>query len=172
MSDYFASQIASGKALDTLLGSKDSSGKPVSDGAALLSFASQYQFYAEATGSGGKPAANVATPQDIVARSSQAGRLNSEYVDGIVSGKALRDKLAGGEDIGTAPVLDRYARSRRGDIAARSFGVDWLNRALLDDRMPTDFLRGAGLLAMSGIGPLRRFAMRQGLMPGADGAFG
>ncbi|MGI3776785.1 MAG: type III effector HrpK domain-containing protein [Janthinobacterium lividum] len=102
VSDHFGSQIASGKALDTLLGSKDSSGKPVSDGAALLSFASQYQFYAEATGTGGKPAANVPTPQDIVARSSQAGRLNSEYVDGIVSGKALRDKLAGGEDIGTA----------------------------------------------------------------------
>ncbi len=98
--------------------------------------------------------------------------LNLSLRDAAVLVDVLSDARRGGEDIGTAPVLDRYARSRRGDIAARSFGVDWLNRALLDDRMPTDFLRGAGLLAMSGIGPLRRFAMRQGLMPGADGAFG
>jgi hypothetical protein len=102
MGDYFSSQITSGKALDGLLGSKDSSGKPLSDGAALLSFASQYQLYAEALGTDGKPTANAPSPQDIVAHSSQAARLNSEYTDQIVSGKELRDKLSAGEDPGTA----------------------------------------------------------------------
>ena len=96
--------------------------------------------------------------------------LNLSLRDAAALVDVLSDARRGGEDLGSASVLDRYARSRNGDIAARSFGVDWLNRALLDDRLPTDFLRGAGLLAMSGIGPLRRFAMRQGLMPGADSA--
>ncbi len=94
--------------------------------------------------------------------------LNLSLRDAAALVDVLSDARRGGEDLGSAAVLDRYARSRHGDIAARSFGVDWLNRAILDDRMPTDLLRGVGLLAMSSIGPLRRFAMRQGLMPGAD----
>ncbi len=98
--------------------------------------------------------------------------LNLSLRDAATLVDVLTDARRAGEDLGSPSVLDRYARSRTGDIAARSFGVDWLNRAILDDRMPTDFLRGAGLLAMSGIGPLRRFAMRQGLMPGADSAMG
>lgn len=85
---------------------------------------------------------------------------------------ALADILAAGKragaDLGGPSVLDRYARARRGDVALRSFGVDQLNRALLDDRLPIDVLRGASLLAIGSIGPLRRFAMRQGLMPAAD----
>ena len=32
--------------------------------------------------------------------------------------------------------------------------------------MPVDFLRGAGLFALQNIGPLRRFAMREGVLPG------
>ena len=93
--------------------------------------------------------------------------LNLSLRDGAALSEILSDARRGGEDLGAPAVLDRYARARQGDIAARSLGVDWLNRALLDDRLPTDLLRGAGLLALSGIGPLRRFAMRQGLMPGA-----
>ncbi len=92
--------------------------------------------------------------------------LNLSLRDAASLADILVDARRGGEDLGAPAVLDRYARSRRGDIAARAFGVDWLNRAILDDRLPTDVLRGAGLLAMASIGPLRRFAMRQGLMPG------
>ncbi len=94
--------------------------------------------------------------------------LNLSLRDAAALAEVLADARRGGEDLGAPAVLDRYARSRRGDIAARSFGVDWLNRAILDERLPTDALRGAGLLAMASIGPLRRFAMRQGLMPGAE----
>jgi 2-octaprenyl-6-methoxyphenol hydroxylase len=94
--------------------------------------------------------------------------LNLSLRDAAALSEVLAEARRGGEDLGAPAVLDRYARTRQGDIAARSFGVDWLNRAILDDRLPTDLLRGAGLLAMSSIGPLRRLAMRQGLMPGAD----
>jgi len=36
---------------------------------------------------------------------------------------------------------------------------------LLSDFFPVDFLRGAGLLAFSTIGPLRRALMREGVLP-------
>ncbi len=72
-----------------------------------------------------------------------------------------------GEDLGSAQVLDRYAAAREGDVAIRGLGVDLLNRALLADRLPVDLLRGAGLLALGSLAPLRRLAMRQGLMPSA-----
>ena len=94
--------------------------------------------------------------------------LNLSLRDAAALAATLADAKRGHEDLGGAAVLDRYARTRQGDIAARSFGVDWLNRAILDDRLPTDLLRGAGLLALGSVGPLRRFAMRQGLMPGAE----
>ena len=94
--------------------------------------------------------------------------LNLSLRDAAALADVLVEARRSGDDLGSPAVLDRYARSRQGDIAARSFGVDWLNRAILDERLPTDALRGAGLLAMASIGPLRRFAMRQGLMPGTD----
>ena len=94
--------------------------------------------------------------------------LNLSLRDASALADVLGDAKRGHEDLGSPAVLDRYARTRQGDIAARSFGVDWLNRAILDDRLPVDLLRGAGLLAMGSIGPLRRFAMRKGLMPGAE----
>jgi 2-octaprenyl-6-methoxyphenol hydroxylase len=43
--------------------------------------------------------------------------------------------------------------------------VDALNRSLLTPLLPVDFLRGAGLLAVSQIGPLRRLIMREGVAP-------
>ncbi len=96
--------------------------------------------------------------------------LNLSLRDAAALVEILADAKRGGQDLGGPAVLDRYARQRQGDVAARSFGVDWLNRALLDDRLPTDLMRGAGLLAMGSIGPLRRFAMRRGLMPGSASA--
>ena len=62
--------------------------------------------------------------------------------------------------------LASFERLRRADIAARSFGVDALNRSLLSDFPAVDFLRGAGLLALASLGPLRRAAMRAGIRPG------
>lgn len=73
---------------------------------------------------------------------------------------------SGGDDPGAPDVLASYERLRRGDVATRTIGVDTLNRALLTHFMPVDFLRGAGLFALQNIGPLRRFAMREGVLPG------
>lgn len=69
-------------------------------------------------------------------------------------------------DPGAAEGLARYERLRRADVATRTMAVDTLNRALLTNFMPIDFLRGAGLFALQNIGPLRRLAMREGVTPG------
>ena len=61
--------------------------------------------------------------------------------------------------------LARYATLRLPDIGSRMAGVAALNRSLLLDLAPADFLRGLGLVALGAIGPLRRLAMREGLMP-------
>ena len=70
-----------------------------------------------------------------------------------------------GRDIGGPEALAAYESSRRPDIALRTGIVDGLNRALLARFAPADFARGAALSALSTIGPLRRFVMREGVGP-------
>ncbi|KPF71850.1 ubiquinone biosynthesis protein UbiH [Bosea sp. AAP35] len=79
---------------------------------------------------------------------------------------ALRDALGEAVDPGAATVVAAYDRARQADVRLRTGAVDALNRTLLTDLMPADLLRGAGLLALSRIGPLRRLVMRQGLAGG------
>ncbi|KQT83592.1 UbiH/UbiF family hydroxylase [Aurantimonas sp. Leaf443] len=71
------------------------------------------------------------------------------------------------DDAGARVVLGRYAAGRRADVASRSAGVDLLNRSLLTGFLPVQFARSAGLSMLAGIAPLRRFAMREGVSPGA-----
>jgi 2-octaprenyl-6-methoxyphenol hydroxylase len=82
---------------------------------------------------------------------------------------ALRDAVVDGGDAGHSPgsdeTLTRYQRGRDLDVRLRTAAVDGLNRTLLTGMIPTDFLRGAGLLALSNIGPLRRIVMREGVLP-------
>jgi 2-octaprenyl-6-methoxyphenol hydroxylase len=68
-------------------------------------------------------------------------------------------------DIGSAEALIPYQRSRDLDVRLRTAAVDGLNRTLLSAFLPADLLRGAGLLVLSGIGPLRRAMMREGVLP-------
>ena len=88
---------------------------------------------------------------------------------GLRDAAALRDAVvaahAAGEDIGSAAALGRYQRSRDLDVRLRTAAVDGLNRTLLSDFLPADFLRGLGLVALGGIGPLRRMGMREGVLP-------
>jgi 2-octaprenyl-6-methoxyphenol hydroxylase len=79
---------------------------------------------------------------------------------------ALRDSLIEAEDPGAEGPLARYDLSRQTDVRLRTGAVDALNRTLLTDLLPADLLRGAGLLALSRFGPLRRLVMRQGLAGG------
>jgi 2-octaprenyl-6-methoxyphenol hydroxylase len=72
---------------------------------------------------------------------------------------------AEGHDIGGAETLAAYERARRGDVMLRTGAVDGLNRSLLTHFAPVDFARGAGLAALSAVGPLRRFVMRAGIGP-------
>jgi len=80
---------------------------------------------------------------------------------------ALSEALTGASDPGSEGVIADYDRARQADVRLRTGAVDVLNRTLLTDLLPADLLRGAGLLALSRIGPLRRLVMRQGLAGGA-----
>ena len=76
---------------------------------------------------------------------------------------------AGGRlDPGSKALLDGYERARKGDIALRAAGVDALNRSLLSDLLPVDLVRSGGLTALAALSPVRRAAMRFGLMPRHD----
>jgi 2-octaprenyl-6-methoxyphenol hydroxylase len=79
----------------------------------------------------------------------------------------LCDVLAAaqGEDPGADRLLARYANRRAGDLATRRGAIDLLNRSLLADFLPVDLGRGAVLLALAHIPPLRRLVMREGLRP-------
>ena len=78
---------------------------------------------------------------------------------------ALRDAVVDSADPGADSALQAYQRGRDLDVSLRSAAVDGLNRTLLSDFLSADFLRGAGLLAVSTIGPLRRAVMREGVQP-------
>ena len=54
---------------------------------------------------------------------------------------------------------------RRADIMSRTLAVDFLNQSLLSDFLPLQAVRGLGLFLMQQIAPLRRAAMREGVMP-------
>jgi 2-octaprenyl-6-methoxyphenol hydroxylase len=90
--------------------------------------------------------------------------LNLSLRDAAALVEVLEDARALGADIGAAQTLKAYDNARRSDIFLRTNGVDILNRSLLSDFFPVDVLRGAGLLAFSAIGPLRRALMREGVL--------
>lgn len=83
---------------------------------------------------------------------------------------ALRDVVvearARGDDVGALETLLPYESGRRRDVGTRTAAVDALNRSLLTPFLPLDLARGAGLLALDVVGPLRRMVMREGLAPG------
>ncbi len=72
-----------------------------------------------------------------------------------------------GQDLGGADVLAAYQHARGGDVTARSAAIDLLNRSLLTDFLPFDFLRGAAVHALANSSTLRRLLMHGGL--GATG---
>lgn len=72
-----------------------------------------------------------------------------------------------GSDIGGAKVIAAYDKQRRADIGSRTLAIDLLNRSLLTDFLPVQGARGLGLYLLDRIAPLRRAAMREGVMPSA-----
>ncbi|MEF3365313.1 FAD-dependent monooxygenase [Methylocystis sp. 9N] len=71
--------------------------------------------------------------------------------------------LRNGRELSRA--LARYDRHRRADIGFRTHGVDVLNRSLIIPYLPVDLMRGAGFIAMTALGPLRRAVIREGVLP-------
>ena len=78
---------------------------------------------------------------------------------------AVCDAREIGEEIGGAGALRRYQRGRDIDVRLRTTAVHALNRTLLADFLPADLLRGAGLLFLDRVSPLRRLVMREGVLP-------
>lgn len=72
-----------------------------------------------------------------------------------------------GEDIGSAAVLERYARWRRFDTAMLTAGMDAFVHLFSNDNPAVRLARGLGMAAVNRIGPARRMFMQQ-----AGGAFG
>jgi 2-octaprenyl-6-methoxyphenol hydroxylase len=66
--------------------------------------------------------------------------------------------------------LARYEHLRRGDVGLRTLGVHMMDRLLLADLLPIEFMRNAGLAALRAIGPLRRAMMREGILAGVSDA--
>ena len=81
---------------------------------------------------------------------------------------ALRDLVGTVEPLRYDTIGERFDRRRQADIRSRTVSVDLLNRSLLSDFLPVQFLRSAGLHLLSALGPLRSIVMREGIEPGGS----
>lgn len=87
---------------------------------------------------------------------------------GLRDAAAIVDAAAADrDDPGGRTALARYETGRRADVLSRTVGVDLLNRSLLAAFLPAQVARAIGLSALASFPLLRRFAMREGLSPGA-----
>ena len=91
--------------------------------------------------------------------------LNLGLRDAADIARLAGEAIASGQDPGADEVLKRYDRARRPDILSRTFAIDIANRSLLNDFLPLQPVRAVGMHLLGAIGPLRRFAMREGLTP-------
>ncbi len=69
------------------------------------------------------------------------------------------------KDIGAPHILRAYADARSPDVTSRIWTIDLLNRSLLSALPPVQLARGAGLYALTALGPLRRLLLREGIQP-------
>jgi 2-octaprenyl-6-methoxyphenol hydroxylase len=94
--------------------------------------------------------------------------LNLGLRDAATIAELVADAHRAGADIGATELTTRYDRMRRADVMGRTLAVDLLNHNLLSDFLPWQATRGLGLFLMQQIAPLRRAAMREGVMPAAS----
>lgn len=81
---------------------------------------------------------------------------------------ALKELLQASGPAAYDSVGDHFDRKRQADVRSRTLSVDLLNRSLLSDFLPVQFLRSAGLHLLSALGPLRSVVMREGIEPGGS----
>ncbi|MCC7252877.1 UbiH/UbiF family hydroxylase [Hyphomicrobium sp.] len=91
--------------------------------------------------------------------------LNLGLRDAATLADCVAAALADGRDPGGADTLEAYSAGRRSDVTSRIATVDVLNRSLISGLLPIHLARGLGVVALKTIGPLRRFAIREGMQP-------
>lgn len=89
--------------------------------------------------------------------------LNLGLRDIGVLADVLLDNSGDRDDCGNADLIATYDRRRRADVGGRTAMVDLLNRSLYTDQLPITAMRSATMLAMAGVGPLRRQLMKVGM---------
>ena len=87
--------------------------------------------------------------------------LNAGLRDVAALAEVLVEAMRRGEDPGSAPVLDRYARWRRFDSAALAMSTDLFNRVFSSDNPLLRAGRGLGLGLANAVPALRRGLMRE-----------
>lgn len=87
--------------------------------------------------------------------------LNMGLKDVAALVEVLAEAARLGEDIGSAAVLERYARWRRFDNAALAAGFDGFVRLFSNDDPLTRLARGVGMAAVNRIPPARRLFMTE-----------
>jgi 2-octaprenyl-6-methoxyphenol hydroxylase len=93
--------------------------------------------------------------------------LNLGLKDAAALAQVLVDAARLGEDIGSAPVLERYAAWRRFDNVSVAAAMEVFTRLFSNDIAPLRLARGIGMAAVNRIGLARRFFMQE-----AGGAVG
>lgn len=76
--------------------------------------------------------------------------------------------IAAVHDPGTDEVMAAYDKSRRTDIAPRTFAISMMNQTLLSEFTTPHMLRAIGLTALGSIPALRDYVLRMGLNPERD----
>lgn len=89
--------------------------------------------------------------------------LNLGIRDAINMVKAIESDS---KDPGSKQVMENYNKYRKADIWVRTGSVHALNKALLSDMLPVQFVRSAGLELLRNFAPLRNIFMREGMYPG------
>jgi 2-octaprenyl-6-methoxyphenol hydroxylase len=93
--------------------------------------------------------------------------LNLGLKDAAALAQVLAEAMRLGEDIGSLPVLERYAAWRRFDTVTLSAGMDAFVRLFSNDNPLLRAGRDAGMALVNRLGPARRFFMQE-----AGGALG
>lgn len=91
--------------------------------------------------------------------------LNLSLRDAATLAELASDATGNGQDPGADTVMSEYNSRRQKDITARVWTIDLMNRSLLSGMLPVHLARGAGLVALKAIAPLRHLVMREGMSP-------
>ena len=87
--------------------------------------------------------------------------LNMGLKDAAALAEVLIEAMRLGEDIGSAAVLERYARWRSLDNVGVALATDLFNRLFSNDNLLVRAARGAGMAVVNRIGPARRMFMAE-----------